>query len=47
MGQFFTNHVKGKQYVFLVMGDKNKLNMDYLKSLGEFKELTLEEIFGY
>ncbi|OWY23334.1 insulinase family protein [Sphingobacteriales bacterium UPWRP_1] len=47
MEQFFTNHVKGKQYVFLVMGDKNKLNMDYLKSLGEFKELTLEEIFGY
>lgn len=47
MEQFFDKHIKGKQYIFLVMGDKTKLNMDYLKSLGEFKELTLEEIFGY
>jgi len=47
MEQFFNQHIKGKNYTYLVIGDKTKLNMDYLKSLGEFKELTLEEIFGY
>ncbi|HRI27279.1 MAG TPA: insulinase family protein, partial [Chitinophagales bacterium] len=47
MEQFFNQHIKGKNYTFLVIGDKTKLNMEYLQSLGEFKELTLEEIFGY
>lgn len=47
MEQFFNQHVKGKKYTYLVIGDKTKLDMDYLRSLGEFKELTMEEIFGY
>lgn len=47
LATFFNEHVKGKQYNFLIMGKKENLNMDYLKSIGDFEELTLEELFGY
>lgn len=47
MEQFFTDHVKNKNYTFLVMGNKKALDMKYLESLGEVTELTLEELFNY
>lgn len=34
-------------YNYAVLGDKDKIDMDYLSKLGEVKVLTLEEIFGY
>lgn len=46
MVNFFNSHIKGKKFTYVVMGNKNKLDMDYLKSLGEFKEITLEDV-GY
>lgn len=45
--KFFNQHISGRTYTILVMGDRNKLDMNYLNSIGEFTELTLEEIFGY
>lgn len=47
MKTFFNQHIAGKTYTIIVLGDKTKLDMTYLKSLGEFKELNLEEVFGY
>lgn len=47
MEKFFNNHIADRTYTILVMGDRNKLDINYLKSLGAFQELTLEEIFGY
>ncbi len=44
--KFYEANIKGKQYNYIILGDKNKLDMEFIKSLGEFKELTLEEIFG-
>ncbi len=44
---FFTEHVNGKKYIFIVMGGKNNLNIDALKKLGEFNELTLKDVFGF
>lgn len=44
---FFEDHIKGKHFTFLVIGNKDDLDMDALNALGEFRELTLEEIFGY
>ncbi len=44
---FHTQKIKGRNYTYLVLGDKSKLDMDYLKSLGEFKELSMKELFGY
>ena len=39
--------VKGRPYTYCVLGDKNDLDMKYLRSLGKVKFLSQEEIFGY
>ena len=44
---FFDQHFKGKSYNYLLVGNKNKLDLDALKKTGQFQELTLEEIFNY
>ncbi|PCJ80589.1 MAG: peptidase M16 [Flavobacteriales bacterium] len=44
---FFNENVKGKNYTYLVIGKKSEMDFEVLKSMGEFKELTLEEVFGY
>lgn len=44
--KFHDEYYKGNKYTYLVIGDKNKLDFDLLKKFGEFKELTLKEIFG-
>ena len=45
--QFFDTHITGKNYTFLVLGDKDLLDMNVLGQLGEIKELSLKELFGY
>jgi hypothetical protein len=44
---FFDAHVANKQYVYLVIGNKNQIDFNVLNKLGPVKELTLEEIFNY
>ncbi|MBK6902201.1 MAG: insulinase family protein [Saprospirales bacterium] len=44
---FQNNHVKGRNYTLLVLGSKDKVDMEYLKTLGPVKELTLSQIFGF
>ncbi len=44
---FFNEHVKDKNYAFLILGNKKNLDMNMLKGLGDFEELTLEQIFNY
>lgn len=44
---FFNQNVKGVDYAFTVIGNKKLVDVDMLKKLGEYKELTLEDIFGY
>ena len=44
---FQTKYVKGRDYTILVLGDKTKVNMEFLKTLGTIEELSLEEVFGY
>lgn len=44
---FHKETIKDKPYIFLVLGNKNRIDMKYLQSLGEVKVLSLEEIFGY
>ncbi len=39
--------IKDRTYVYGILGNKDLLDMDYLRTLGPVKELTLEEIFGY
>ncbi len=44
---FFNSNIKDKPYAFLVIGKRDMLDMEVLKSIGEFKELTLTDVFGY
>ncbi|MFN8310039.1 MAG: insulinase family protein [Chitinophagales bacterium] len=44
---FFNQHVKGKKYVYLVLGSKEDVNLKALEALGPVKELSLKELFGY
>lgn len=45
--KFFDDHIANRTYTILVLGDSSKLDMLYLQSLGEFTQLSLEDIFGY
>ena len=44
---FFDDHISDRHYTIIVMGDRTKLNLNYLNTIGDFSEVTLEEIFGY
>jgi predicted Zn-dependent peptidase len=44
---FHEKNMKGKNSTILVLGEKNKLDMNTLSKYGEVKLLTLEEVFGY
>ena len=39
--------VDGRTYVYGILGDPADLDMDFLRSLGPVKTVSLEEIFGY
>ncbi len=45
--QFFNEHISGKNYTFMVMGNKNSVDMNVLSNIGVTKELTVDEIFNY
>lgn len=44
---FFNTKVKGKPYAYLVIGKKENIDFKVLESLGEVKQVSLEELFGY
>lgn len=44
---FFDANVKGKTYVYAVVGDKSEVDFKSLQKLGEVKEISLEKLFGY
>ena len=45
--KFQEENVKGRNFTFLVLGSKESLDFEYLKTLGEVEELQLKDIFGY
>jgi predicted Zn-dependent peptidase len=47
VSEFFDNHIAGKKYDILIIGNRDKINFNLLKSYGQVHELTLEELFGY
>lgn len=40
-------YVKDRTYIYGLLGDASGMDMDFLRSLGPVKLLTLEDIFGY
>ncbi|MBQ5690413.1 MAG: insulinase family protein, partial [Alistipes sp.] len=45
--KFQQEFIKGRPYTYCILGDKNDLDMRYIRSLGKVKFLSQEEIFGY
>lgn len=39
--------VKNRRYVYSILGDIQELDLNYLKTLGPIRTVSLEEIFGY
>ena len=39
--------IKGRTYVYTILGDPADLDLDFLKTLGPVQQVTLEQIFGY
>ena len=39
--------IKGRTYLYTILGDPKDLDMNFLKTLGPVKVVSLEEIFGY
>lgn len=44
---FQQRHVKGRHYTWMVLGERERIDFDYLRKIGPVRKLTLEEIFGY
>lgn len=45
--QFFNDNISNRKYSYLVMCKKDSIDKNTLSKLGEVKELSLEDIFGY
>ncbi len=45
--KFHAAKIKDRKYTILILSDKKRIDIDYLKSLGKYEELTLEQVFGY
>ncbi len=44
---FQQRHVRDRAFTFLVLGSRERVDLDYLASFGPVRELGMEEIFGY
>ena len=45
--KFQQENIKGRPYTYCILGDKNDLDMRYLRTLGTIKYVSHEDIFGY
>ena len=44
---FHDKWIKGRKYVFSILGDRNDIDMDYLRTIGPVHEVSQRELFGY
>jgi zinc protease len=44
---FFDEHIKGNSYNYLVIGNKDLMQLEVLEKLGPVETLSLETLFGY
>ena len=45
--RFYSLYMKKNQYNYCIVAKRDKLNIDGLKKLGEFEEISLDKLFGY
>ena len=44
---FQQKFIKGRKFSYLVLGDEQQVDMEFLKSIGDVERLDLETLFGY
>ena len=44
---FQQKHIANRKYRYLILGNENELDMQFLESLGKVKKLTIKDIFVY
>ncbi len=44
---FHRNFVQGRNFKIMVLGDKQRINLNYLEEFGTVSELSIEDLFGY
>ena len=47
LASFFQQHIARDNYVYMVVANRDELDMEIFKPYGEIKEYSLEELFGY
>jgi predicted Zn-dependent peptidase len=47
VAKFQQSHIKDNEYIYCILGDKNDVDMKYLKTLGNIEFVSQEQIFGY
>lgn len=47
LSDFFTNSIKGQNYSVSVIGNKNEIDMQALKKLGQVHEMDIDYLFNY
>ena len=45
--KFFDEHIKGKTFDIMIVGPKEKVDFNLLKTYGDVKELTVDEVFNF
>lgn len=45
--RFHQEYIKGRRYHWMVLGDRERVDFDYLRTIGKVQELSLEDVFGY
>jgi len=44
---FQKKYIQNRKYKHLILGNKSKLDMQFLQSIGKVEEISLEKLFGY
>ncbi|PHN08293.1 insulinase family protein [Flavilitoribacter nigricans] len=45
--QFQREYVQGSRFNIMVLGSRERVDMEYLRSFGPVRELTMQDVFGY
>ena len=45
--QFQQQYVKDRDFTFIVLGSKERVDLNYLSTFGEVEEVSLEQVFGF
>jgi len=44
---FHEKYIKGRNYTYLILGSRERIDLDLLNAIGPVKEMTVDEVFGH